>query len=94
MTALDPKARPACAPRVRLQTDLVTGDPVLLYPEGLLVLNDAAHAVVSRCDGATTIEGIIESLAEEYEVEGEQLRTDVMECLADLCARNLIVLTP
>ena len=46
-TVIDLQSRPALAARVRLQTDPVSGEPVLLYPEGLLLLNATAHAVAS-----------------------------------------------
>ena len=58
-TAIDLHARPALGSRARLQTDPVTGEPVLLYPEGLLQLNETAHAVLSRCDGKTTVGEVV-----------------------------------
>ena len=36
MKPIDAQSRPALAPGTRLQTDRVTGDPVLLSPEGIL----------------------------------------------------------
>ena len=89
-TAIDPQSRPALNRRARLQTDPASGEPVLLYPEGLLQLNDTAHAVLSRCDGKATIEDIIASLAGEYEVDADTLRADVLECLADFHGRQFV----
>jgi pyrroloquinoline quinone biosynthesis protein D len=94
MNVPDPQSRPALAPRVRLQTDPVTGEPVLLYPEGLLVLNPTAHEIVTRCNGKITVDGLIRLLYDEYEESEETLRRDVLETLADLQQRNLIVLAP
>ncbi|MCE0523310.1 MAG: pyrroloquinoline quinone biosynthesis peptide chaperone PqqD [Methylacidiphilales bacterium] len=94
MSDLDSKSKPALAPRVRLQTDAVSGDPVLLYPEGLLILNQTAHEIVLRFQDDASIEEIIRSLQTEYEVDEEVLRGDVLETLADLKQRNLIVLSP
>ena len=37
-----------------LETDKVSNEPVLLYPEGILQLNETAHAIVERCDGRTS----------------------------------------
>lgn len=91
-TVIDLHARPALGSRVRLQTDPVTGDPVLLYPEGLLQLNDTAQAVLSRCDGQATVEEIVVSLADEYEVEVETLRADVLECLAEFRGKQFVTL--
>ena len=92
MTPLDLHLRPALASRARSQTDPITGEPVLLFPEGLLVLNPAAHEIVSRCDGAATVGEIIASLAEEYDAPADALVADVVACLTDLRERNLITL--
>ena len=94
MPSLDLQSRPRLAPNLRLQTDRVTGDPVLLYPEGVLVLNPSAHEIVTRCDGHTTVEQIIARLAAEYEAPAGELQADVLECLADLSGRNFILTAP
>jgi pyrroloquinoline quinone biosynthesis protein D len=92
MTSLDPNTRPALAPGVRLQLDKVTGEPVLLYPEGVLVLNATAHEIVLRCNGSAMISDIVAALGAEYEVDEVVLRNDAMECLSDLLNRHLVVL--
>lgn len=78
------------APGVRLETDKVTREPVLLYPEGILQLNETAHAIVERCDGLTSVTHIIATLATEYQISEDELARDVTECLDDLQRRNLI----
>ncbi len=93
MNALDLNSRPALAPGVRLQLDKVTGESVLLYPEGLLELNGTAHAILKLCKGGTTVAEIITALATEYEVEEDVLRHDALDCLADLVQRHLVVTT-
>ena len=92
MTGIDFQGRYTLAPRVRLQMDAVSGDPVLLYPEGIVVLNSTAHEIVGRFDGKITLEEIVQQLAEEYEESGETIRQDVLETLTDLHRRNLIAL--
>ena len=67
---------PALARGVRLQTDSKTGNSVLLFPEGVLELNETAQDIVSRCDGRTVGE-IIQTLAEEYDVDPQMLGVDV-----------------
>ena len=91
MTAIDEQSRPELATGVRMQTDAVTGEPILLFPEGVLHLNSTAQEVVARCDGKTTVAAIVSALAEEYEVSVEELRGDVLECLAQLQAKKLVV---
>jgi len=79
------------ASHVRLKTDPVSGDPVLLFPEGLLVLNATAHEIVRRCDGESTVAEIIRPLAEEFDAGEEVVRNDVLENLEQLRAQNLLV---
>ena len=75
-----------------MQADATTGKSVLLFPEGVLELNETAREILTRCDGPTVSE-IIQALAEEYEVDPETLAADVRETLADLQQRKLIELT-
>ena len=82
-------ARPNLAKGVRLQMDSATGKSVLLYPEGIVELNETAHEILSRCDGRTMGEIICE-LAEEYEADSNALAADVRDTLADLHRRKLI----
>jgi pyrroloquinoline quinone biosynthesis protein D len=85
-------AQPTLARGVRLQTDSKTGNSVLLFPEGILELNETAQEILTRCDGRTVSE-IIQALAEEYDVDPQMLAADVRETLADLQRRKLIELT-
>lgn len=92
MSEIDLHSRPRLASRVRLQMDAVREEPVLLFPEGLLVLNPTAHEIITRCDGHNTVGTIIERLGDEFDATGEILRQDVLDTLADLLQRNLITL--
>jgi pyrroloquinoline quinone biosynthesis protein D len=82
-------SRPRLAPGVRLQTDGMTGHKVLLFPEGILELNETAGEILGRCDGRTLRE-IISALAEEYDADVATLGADVRETLADLQSRKLL----
>jgi pyrroloquinoline quinone biosynthesis protein D len=83
-------ARPKLSARARLQTDKVTGKPVLLYPEGVLVLNPTGHAIVSLCTGEATFEEIVARLAARYKVATQQISSEVVDYLNRLRARNLL----
>ena len=48
MNAINRQHRANLAPGVRWQTDRTTGEAVLLYPEGILILNETAREVVAR----------------------------------------------
>ena len=75
-----------------MQTDSKTGNSVLLFPEGVLELNETAQEIVSRCDGRT-VAAIVQALAEEYDADPKMLGADVRDTLADLQQRKLIELT-
>ena len=74
-----------------MRNDPITGEPILLFPEGVLPLEATTHDVLSRCTGQTTLESIIQSLAGEYEADQATVRQDVCECLEQLRQRMLIV---
>jgi pyrroloquinoline quinone biosynthesis protein D len=84
--------RPSLAKGVRLQMDSTAAKSVLLYPEGVVELNETAHEILSRCDGRT-VGTIVCELAEEYEADSNALAADVREILADLQQRKLIELS-
>ena len=84
--------QPRLARGVRLQTDPKTGNSVLLFPEGVLELNETAQDILTRCDGRT-VSDIVKALADEYSVDKEMLAADVRETLANLQQRKLIELT-
>jgi pyrroloquinoline quinone biosynthesis protein D len=88
-TTISDLARPSLAKGVRLQSDSTTGKNVLLYPEGIVELNETAHEILSHCDGRTLGE-IVCKLADEYEADSAALAADVCETLSDLQRRNLI----
>jgi len=94
MDDLDLKIRPALAARVRLREDPVTKQTVLLYPEGVLELNETAQAIVSLCDGVRTVGEIAAALAAEYEASAADVHPDVAECLANLQRRNFVLFRP
>jgi pyrroloquinoline quinone biosynthesis protein D len=81
--------RPSLTKGVRLQIDSTTGKSVLLYPEGVVELNETAHEILSRCDGRT-VGAIVCELAEEYAADSNALAADVRDALSDLQQRRLI----
>jgi pyrroloquinoline quinone biosynthesis protein D len=91
-TTISDAAQPRLAKGVRLQTDSATGKSVLLFPEGIVELNETAHEILTRCDGRTLIE-IVQALAEQYDADLTALTADARETLADLQQRKLIEFT-
>jgi len=91
-TTISDSARPSLAKGIRLQIDSTTGKKVLLYPEGIVELNETAHEILSRCDGRT-LGDIISDLADEYDADSNALAADVRDTLSDLQRRKLITIT-
>ena len=80
-------SRPALWRLARLDYDPVRKRPVLLYPEGAVLLNDTGAAILELVDGARTIGDIVALLGERY---GADVTADVTEYLSDLARRELI----
>jgi pyrroloquinoline quinone biosynthesis protein D len=80
-------ARPRLRRGVRLGYDQVRDRHVMMYPEGVLVLNETAADIVARCDGAATVADITVALAEAYRGVRD---TDVVDVLARLVDRRMI----
>ena len=90
MTPLSPTERPKLSARARLQADKVTGRPILLYPEGVLVLNATGEAIVDLCRGDLTLEEIISQLTAKYQAPADAVARDVIAYLDRLRAVNLL----
>jgi pyrroloquinoline quinone biosynthesis protein D len=90
MTAL-PRidSTPAVAPLYRLQYESAQQSWVLLYPEGMVKLNDPAGEILRRCDGRLTVQQLVSDLERSF---GESdLSGDVCEFLSDAYGRGWIV---
>jgi pyrroloquinoline quinone biosynthesis protein D len=87
---LTPTVRPLLAQKARVQTDKVSGEPVLLYPEGIVMLNETGVAIVKLCDGQHTLTEIIAELAQYYRVTPDVLQDDVGEYIMRLYKHSLI----
>jgi coenzyme PQQ biosynthesis protein PqqD len=88
-TVIPDDARPRLVGGVRFEIDGTTGKGVLLFPEGILELNETAQEIITRCDGRP-LRKIVAQLADEYDVDLEMLAADVRETLADLQRRKLV----
>ena len=90
MSNLTDTATPRLAAKVRLKWDEVRQKPLLLFPEGVLVLNPTAHEVVSLCDGQRTVAEIVKTLAEKF--RSDTIDADVKELLQKLAVKNFLVI--
>ncbi|MCB1775646.1 MAG: pyrroloquinoline quinone biosynthesis peptide chaperone PqqD [Gammaproteobacteria bacterium] len=78
MTDVDGEACYAIAPGHRLQWEEAQQAWVVLYPEGMVKLNDSAAEILQRCDGKTTLTALTTDLETAF---GE---TDLADDVAQL----------
>jgi len=90
MEPIMPGAFPKMSSRARIQTDKVSGKPVLLFPEGVLILNETGQAIVSLCTGEFTFAEIVRKLAEGYRVSEQTIGPEVTTYMNRLRDRNLL----
>src|SRR5918997_1552571 len=86
--ALSLTDRPQLRRGVRTGTDPLSGETVLLFPEGVLIMNETAAAVVRHCDGNHSVADVLQSIGEAYDDVAVE---DVMSLLRDLIAQGLLV---
>lgn len=90
MTTIGLDSTPRLRRGVRLTYDKTRETHVLLFPEGVLVPNKTAAAVLKLCDGVATVAQITASLAERYDgVRAE----DVQNILTRLEDRRVVAWT-
>jgi len=79
--------RPRLSARARMQYDAVREKQVLLFPEGLLVLNETAAAILALCDGQRSVAEIAAELGARYSRPVDQ---DVLNLLNRLVQKRLV----
>ena len=78
---------PALWRLARLEFDPVRQQRVLLYPEGVVLLNDTGGAILDLCDGHRSIADVAAILQERYR---RDVTADVIEYLSQLFERELV----
>jgi pyrroloquinoline quinone biosynthesis protein D len=76
MTTLSATTRPRVGAGFRLQWEPVQNCHVLLYPEGMVKLNQSGGEIMKRCDGQRSVDAIAAELEQTFSTGG--LRDDVM----------------
>ncbi len=84
---LAPDSLPKLWRMTRLHFDPGRQRPVLLYPEGAVLLNDTGAAILELCNGSNTVEQIVSILTERYQAD---VSSDVTEYLSLMAERELI----
>ena len=78
-SGIDLDARPRIASLFRLQWEAVQNAWVLLYPEGMVKLNQSAGEILRRCDGVRSVAEVVADLEQAFATTG--LEADVIAFL-------------
>ncbi len=84
--------RPAINRLYRFQWEPAQQAHVLLYPEGMVKLNQSAGEILKRCDGARSVAEIVADLEATFNATG--LAADVEAFLTMAEAQNWIIWNP
>jgi pyrroloquinoline quinone biosynthesis protein D len=82
--------RPVLPRHLRLRHDAGRGRWLLLAPERILTPDDIAVSILRLCDGARTVDEIVETLAADYDAAVEDIRGDVIGLLQDMADKRYI----
>ena len=72
---------PSVGPGFRLQWEPAQDAHVLLFPEGMVKLNQSAGEILKRCDGTRDIDMLIKDLQQAFNAQGigDEIRLFVAE---------------
>ena len=82
-------AKPKLARLFRMQWEEAQGAYVLLYPEGMVKLNQSAGEILKRCDGERDAQAIIDDIEQTFNATG--LERDVLGFIEIATERGWIV---
>ena len=80
--------QPSLSRLFRMQWEEAQGNYVLLYPEGMVKLNQSAAEILKRCDGRHTAPAIVAELEQAFNCTG--LQGDVDDFLRAASERGWI----
>jgi pyrroloquinoline quinone biosynthesis protein D len=89
--SIDDAWKPRLAARARLKFDPIANNEMLLFPEAALALNETGAAILRLCDGARSINEIVDQLSKNYGNAGrDALMREVVDFLGTIRARGLL----
>ena len=77
--SLNPEGLFAISPTHRLQWEEAQQKDVILYPEGMVELNQSSAEILKLCDGSRTLDEITSELEQKFETTG--LKQDINQFL-------------
>jgi pyrroloquinoline quinone biosynthesis protein D len=78
------------AKRARLQIDPVSGNPVLMHQEAILMLNCSGYEILRLCDGTHTLAEVIQIFENRYPEATSILANEVQEYIEAINQKGLI----
>jgi pyrroloquinoline quinone biosynthesis protein D len=92
-TMAQPSSRPQLAAHRRLRFDQARDSWTIQAPERVFLLDEIAHAIVSRCDGEKTLSEIVDELCRTYaDAPREAVAADVTKLVQDFADKGVIAL--
>lgn len=85
---LDPNQPISFSPLHRLQWEEAQQKDVILYPEGMVELNQSSAEILKLCDGTRTLEQIVAELEQKFSTTG--LKKDIHQFLDDALSHGWI----
>jgi pyrroloquinoline quinone biosynthesis protein D len=86
-------SRPILPRHAKLRFDETRQRWVILAPERVLAPDEIAVEVLQLCDGARSVDAIVDVLAVKYAADRTAIRTDVIAMLQDLADKGFLVET-
>jgi pyrroloquinoline quinone biosynthesis protein D len=83
-------SRPRLPRHAKLKFDETRQRWVILAPERVLAPDEIAVEVLQLCDGARSVEQMIDLLAEKYAADRDAIGTDVIAMLQDLADKGFL----
>mgnify|MGYP001080250668 CR=1 FL=1 len=75
---------------VRLKHDIVRERHVVLGPEMLIELNQSGTAIMNQIDGSSSITEIVDRLAQQFEIDPQDIAQDVAEFCTSMMLRRVL----
>jgi pyrroloquinoline quinone biosynthesis protein D len=84
------KSQPKLAPGVKLKFDDKRESWLLNAPERVFLIDEIAHAIVSRFASGKSVSAICDDLAKTYEAPRDEIARDVLEMLNELAVKGYV----
>lgn len=90
---IDSASRPKLAPHRRLHYDKARGGWTIQAPERVFLLDGPAYAIVSRCNGDSSVAEIVDQLCEAFpDAPRDAISADVISLLREFAEKGVMAL--